>query len=105
MRQGLFPCLLTCGRRNGGIRLMDGFVLDQAVLSEGEKKEILAALQSTRDAGESQTLQKLSARMHKGTWLTSFLLSFGTQVEILSPAYLREHIVEETKSIYEKNKT
>lgn len=244
--------------RNGGIRLMDGFVLDQAVLSEGEKKEILAALQSTRitrDAGESQTLQKLSAMFHlssenwlevefsrwgnqesdkekfeilktavvhcrqvriryagsdgsvgertiqpyklvykskawylkafcmekqdmrtfklnrildyelledhfvrrsfpaepeddgeayplvklrfpkemayrvydefdkteivrqengdlavsaripEGAWLTSFLLSFGTQVEILSPAYLREHIAEEAKSIYEKNKT
>lgn len=244
--------------RNGGIRLMDGFVLDQAVLSEGEKKEILAALQSTRitrDAGESQTLQKLSAMFHlssenwlevefsrwgnqesdkekfeilktavvhcrqvriryagsdgsvwertiqpyklvykskawylkafcmekqdmrtfklnrildyelledhfvrrsfpaepeddgkayplvtlrfpkemayrvydefdkteivrqengdlavsaripEGAWLTSFLLSFGTQVEILAPAYLREHIAEEAKSIYEKNKT
>lgn len=50
--------------RNGGIRLMKDFVLDQAVLSEGEKQEILAALQSiniTQNIAESQTLQKLSA--------------------------------------------
>lgn len=50
--------------RNGGIHLMDGFVLDKAVLSEEEKQEILAALQGmniTQDISGSQTLQKLSA--------------------------------------------
>lgn len=50
--------------RNGGIRLMHGFVLDQAVLSKEEKQEILSALQSiniTQNMGESRTLQKLSA--------------------------------------------
>lgn len=49
--------------RNGGIRLMKGFVLDKAVLSEEERQEILTALQSinlTQSSG-SQTLQKLSA--------------------------------------------
>ena len=244
--------------RNGGIRLLEDFVLDQAVLSEGEKQEILAALQSvniTRNISESQTLQKLSAmfqlppenwlevdfsrwgnqgydkekfgllktavihrrhvricyagsdgtvwertvqpyklvyrskawylrafctqkqdmrtfklnrileltlleehflrrsfpetpdvgetdapmimlrfpkemayrvydefdtdqierqengdliacaRMPESAWLTGFLLSFGTQVEILSPAYLRERIAEQARKIYEKNKT
>lgn len=43
--------------RNGGIRLMTGFVLDQAVLSKEEKQEILAALQSiniTQNISESQ---------------------------------------------------
>lgn len=53
--------------RNGGIRLMDDFVLDKAVLSEEEKQEILTALQSintTQDISSSQTLQKLSAIFH-----------------------------------------
>ena len=41
--------------RNGGIHLMDDFVLDKAVLSEEEKQEILLALQSmniTKDNSE-----------------------------------------------------
>lgn len=251
------PVYAEAGRK-GGIRLLEDFVLDQAVLSEGEKQEILAALQSvniTRNISESQTLQKLSAmfqlpsenwlevdfsrwgnqgydkekfgllktavihrrhvricyagsdgtvrertvqpykliyrskawylrafctkkqdmrtfklnrileltlleehflrrsfpetpdvgetddpmimlrfpkemayrvydefdtdqierqengdliacaRMPESAWLTGFLLSFGTQVEILSPAYLRERIAEQARKIYEKNKT
>lgn len=60
--------------RNGGIRLMHGFVLDQTVLSKEEKQEILSALQSiniTQNMGESQTLQKLSAlfSLPSGNWL------------------------------------
>lgn len=50
--------------RNGGIHLMNDFVLDKAVLSEEEKQEILTALQSinsTNNIGNNQTLQKLSA--------------------------------------------
>ncbi len=53
--------------RNGGIRLMNNFVLDKAVLSEEEKQEILTALQSINTAQNiegSQTLQKLSAIFH-----------------------------------------
>ncbi|MBD5549992.1 MAG: YafY family transcriptional regulator [Lachnospiraceae bacterium] len=53
--------------RNGGIRLMDDFVLDKAVLSEKEKQEILTALQSiniTQNTDSSRTLQKLSAIFH-----------------------------------------
>lgn len=46
-----------------------------------------------------------SARMPEGAWLISFLLSFGTQVEILSPDYLREEIVGQAKKIVEKHKT
>lgn len=37
------PVYAEAGRK-GGIRLLEDFVLDQAVLSEGEKQEILAAL-------------------------------------------------------------
>lgn len=53
--------------RNGGIHLLNEFVLDKAMLSEEEKQEILTALQSmntAQDMGGSQTLQKLSAMFH-----------------------------------------
>lgn len=53
--------------RNGGIHLMDHFVLDKALLSEEEKKDILVALQSVNVAqnmNNSQILQKLSALFH-----------------------------------------
>lgn len=70
--------------RNGGIRLMHDFVLDQVVLSEGEKQEILAALQSiniTRNIGESQTLQKLSAlfALPSENWLEIDFSRWGNQ--------------------------
>lgn len=47
----------------------------------------------------------VSARMPEDAWLTGFLLSFGTQVEILSPGDLKEVIAKEAKLIYEKCKT
>ncbi len=46
----------------------------------------------------------VSAKMPEDAWLIGFLLSFGTQVEILSPAYLKEVVAEQAKLIYEKNK-
>lgn len=46
----------------------------------------------------------VSAKMPEDAWLTGFLLSFGTQVEILSPAYLKNVLAEQAKLIYEKNK-
>lgn len=51
--------------RSGGIHLMSDFVLGKAMLSEKEKKELLAALQSLAITGdktyESGLLEKLSA--------------------------------------------
>lgn len=46
----------------------------------------------------------VSAMMPEDVWLVGFLLSFGTQVDILSPAYLREAVARQAKLIYEKNK-
>jgi len=46
----------------------------------------------------------VSAKMPEDRWLTGFLLSFGTQVDILSPAYLKDVIAKEAELIYEKNK-
>ena len=50
--------------RNGGIHLMNNFVLDKAVFSEEDKKEILIALQSLNAAkhiNNDDMLNKLSA--------------------------------------------
>lgn len=46
----------------------------------------------------------VSVKMPDDDWLTGFLLSFGTQVEILSPRHLRKRIAKQAKLIYEKNK-
>lgn len=86
--------------RNGGIRLMTGFVLDQAVLSKEEKQEILSALQSiniTQNMGESQTLQKLSAlfALPSENWLEVDFSRWGDQkfdnekFELLKKAVIR----------------
>ena len=46
----------------------------------------------------------VSAQMPEDAWLISFLLSFGTQVEVLEPAYLRGILAQQARLIYEKNK-
>lgn len=53
--------------RNGGIRLMKDFVLDKAVLSDREKRDILSSLQNlavTNSDHAQDTLKKLSALFH-----------------------------------------
>lgn len=60
--------------RNGGIYLMNNFVLDKAVLSENEKQEILTALQSlnaTQNINNISTIGKLSAlfKVNSEDWL------------------------------------
>lgn len=86
--------------RNGGIRLMSDFVLDHAVLSEEEKQEILAALQSiniTKNIGESKTLRKLSAifQLRSENWLEVDFSRWGNQgfdkekFELLKTAVIR----------------
>ena len=47
----------------------------------------------------------VSANMPEDSWLIGFLLSFGTRVDILSPAHLKESVAEQAKLIYEKNRT
>ncbi len=44
------------------------------------------------------------ANMPEDEWLIGYLLSFGTQVEIVEPAYLKKVVAERAKKIYEKNK-
>jgi len=50
--------------RNGGISLLDSFILDRAILSERERQDILAALRSLTATGntcDKATLEKLTA--------------------------------------------
>lgn len=56
------------------------------------------------------TIQKngdflVSAKMPENEWLIGYLLSFGTEVEIIKPAYLKKIIAKNAKKIYEKNKS
>ena len=46
-----------------------------------------------------------SAQMPADEWLTGFLLSFGSRVEVLEPAFLKEELARQAKLIYEKNKS
>lgn len=93
--------------RNGGIHLMNDFVLDKAVLSEREKQEILTALQSinvTKNSSGSQTLQKLSAifNLSSENWLEVDFSRWGNEgtdnkkFELLKSAVIRQKCVKIT---------
>ena len=93
--------------RNGGIHLMNDFVLDRAVLSEEEKQEILTALQSinsTKNIGSSQTLQKLSAifNINSEDWLEVDFSRWGNKgtdnekFELLKSAVIHQKCVKIT---------
>lgn len=47
----------------------------------------------------------VSAHIPVDSWLTGFLLSFGSNVTVLEPSYIKEILAKEAKLIYEKNKT
>lgn len=93
--------------RNGGIHLMNDFVLDKAVLSEEEKQEILTALQSVysmNHIGGNQTLQKLSAIFHMNSenWLEVDFSRWGNngtdneKFELLKSAVIHQKCVKIT---------
>ena len=46
-----------------------------------------------------------SANMPEDSWLIGYLLAFGAQVDIISPAYLRDVLAEQARLIYDKNKS
>lgn len=45
------------------------------------------------------------AEMLDDPWLIGYLLSFGTQVEVIEPQYLKKVLAVQAQKIYEKNKT
>lgn len=69
--------------QGGGIRLMDQFVLDKALLSQTQQDEILFALQAVLAAGgglEDKTLAQLTALFHRegGDWLEVDFTDWGS---------------------------
>lgn len=93
--------------RNGGIHLMNDFVLDKAVLSEEEKQEILTAIQSinaTQNINSSRTLQKLSAifNLSSENWLEVDFSRWGNKVtdnekfELLKSAIIQQKCIKIT---------
>ena len=69
--------------QGGGIRLMEQFVLDKALLSQAQQDEILFALQavlSTGGASEKETLAQLTALFHRegGDWLEVDFTDWGS---------------------------
>ena len=94
--------------RNGGIYLKHEFVLDKAVLSKEEKKEILTALQSINiaqnNSTDSETLKKLSAifNMDSADWLEVDFSTWGNKgagndkFELLKSAILHQKCVKMT---------
>lgn len=81
-----YPLITLCFPKDMAYRVYDEF--DRTQIQRQENGDLIA-----------------SARMPEGAWLISFLLSFGTQVEIISPAYLRDEIARQAKKIVEKYKT
>lgn len=91
--------------RNGGIRLLQDFILDRAILSENEKQEVLTAIQSisaTGYLGGKETLTKLSALFHINTrnWLEVDFSHWGkcehdnSKFEILKTAVIQCREIE-----------
>ncbi len=69
--------------QGGGIRLMDQFVLDKALLSQAQQDEILFALQAIIATGgglEGETLARLTAlfRREGGSWLEVDFTDWGS---------------------------
>ena len=67
--------------KGGGIRLMDQFVLDRALLSRSQQDEILFALQAIRaTGGGEEALSRLSAlfRRDGGDWLEVDFTDWGS---------------------------
>ncbi len=106
------PIYMSKGR-NGGISLMDGYILNKAVLSQEEKSEILSALQglnAVTDFEQGKVLSKLSAMFGElnTNWIEIDFSSWYNQEEIgnifaiLKQAILSKKIVQFT--YYNSNK-
>lgn len=95
--------------RNGGIYLLNDYILDKILLSEDERQEVLTAIQSMSATGYSSgkaILTKLSALFHvdTGNWLEVDFSRWGKSTrdnlkfEILKTAVIQH---KEIKIVYE----
>lgn len=79
------PIYVTTGR-NGGIQILENYVLDKALFSEKERQDILAALQSIAVVGdtyEKDMLTKLSAlfQVNSDQWFEVDFSRFGSKTQ------------------------
>lgn len=95
------PVYTTQGK-GGGIRLLDGFVLDRSMLTKEEQQEILAALQSlkaVRDTDTEGALSKLGAifRQNADSWVEIDFSNWGPgsreRFLILKKAVLQKKVI------------
>ena len=86
--------------KGGGIRLMDQFVLDRALLSRAQQDEILFALRAvlaTGGAEEEETLSRMSAlfRRESADWLEVDFTDWGSgAVERENFAVIKRAVLE-----------
>ncbi|MDE5598062.1 MAG: WYL domain-containing protein, partial [Lachnospiraceae bacterium] len=78
-----YRTIVLCFPPNMAYRVYDEF--DKTQISRQESEDLI-----------------VSAKMPEDEWLLGYLLSFGTQVEILEPAYLKKVIADTAKKICEK---
>jgi len=90
------PVYMSKGR-GGGIRLLDGFVLDKSMLSQRERREILSALhglRALRDPDAGAVLEKLAAIFGGGLpWVDVEFSHWGSRREEVF-ALLKNAIIE-----------
>lgn len=77
------PVYSTRGK-NGGIKLLDEYVLDKSIISKDEQNDILYALQSLKAANYpevEETLEKLSVIFNKtsGNWIEVDFSEYGNE--------------------------
>ncbi len=98
------PIYMSKGR-NGGISLMEGYILNKAVLSQEEKNQILSALQGLKavtDFEQDNAMSKLSAMFgeYNTNWIEVDFSCWYNQEEIgrifavLKQAILSKNLVE-----------
>ncbi len=101
------PIYITTGR-NGGIQLIDGYVLDRTMLSEKEKQEILISLQTlsaTQYPNADDILSKLRALFGSinQNWIEVDFSRWGSTVECEKQLFqlLKNSILEKIHITFE----
>ena len=101
------PIYVTTGR-NGGIRLLDDYVLDKSLFSERERIEILSGLQSlsvTQYPNADIMLHKLGAifQLHLSDWIEVDFSRWGSSAEKESKLFreLKQAIFKKRQIIFD----
>lgn len=84
--QTFYPKIVLCFPQSISYRVWDEF--DQTHIQQQENGDLI-----------------VSAHIPEDEWLIGYLLSFGTQVEIIEPVHLKKFLAEHAKKIYDKFKT